>query len=271
MTPISIFVKCGFVQMLCALSFLLFKIFGKDTNAGTAGTFAFIAIGLYAITGTLLLCLSSHPKNLFLILSANISTLLSLNGASGLTVFALVTIFSDPYYNQRVNQQAIALLVNSLVMLFATLASTAKICRLWFCSSDAATDSLTNLHVTVRDNDRPTGAAGRITLLQLANERNTPSSQPGSAEDDDLFQHLITDGSEEEQTEDAPPSYQIATGKIPCTHCRFVTKNKKDFVEHFRRRPNHWSCVTCNRQFTKFEDFYIHVVRRHCNCPNGQN
>ena len=138
MKAVSILVKCGTVQMLCAVSFLLFKIFASNT----AGTFGVIAIVLYAITGTTLLCLSCHPKNLFLVLSANIFTLLALLGASGLTVIAVVTIHYDPTHNnQQVNQQAIVLLVNSLVMLSATLASTSKICWLWFCTSDTATDS----------------------------------------------------------------------------------------------------------------------------------
>ena len=264
MKAVSILVKCGIVQMLCAVSFLLFKIFASNT----AGTFGVIAIVLYAITGTTLLCLSCHPKNLFLVLSANIFTLLALLGASGLSVIAGVTIHYDPTHNnQKVNQQAIVLLVNSLVMLSATLASTSKICWLWFCTSDAGSDSsLTNLHVRVRDNGGPNGASR--STLQVVNERKTPSRQPSSVEDN-LFQHLITGGSEEEETEDAPPSYLIATGKIPCTHCRFTTRNKKDFVEHFRRTPDHWSCVACKTQFAEFKDFYRHVVSP--NCQNSEN
>ena len=197
MSSVSILCGCGFIQLLCAVSFLFFKIFEQ---------FA-IAIVLYALTGIILLCLSCHQKNIFLVLSANIFTLLSLFASSGLAVFALVPIFSDHHKKADI-QQTSALLAISLVMLFATLASMTKICRLWFCSSDAAIDSssLTKIHVRVRDNGGPSGVSSTPTrvssTIQVEDERNTQSaSQPGS-EEDDLFQHLITDGSEEEQTED---------------------------------------------------------------------
>ena len=202
MSSVSILCGCGFIQILCAVSFLFFKIFEQ---------FA-IAIVLYALTGIILLCLSCHQKNIFLVLSANIFTLLSLFASSGLAVFALVPIFSDQYKKADI-QQTSALLAISLVMLFVTLASMMKICRLWFCSRDAAIDSssLTKIHVRVRDNGGPTGVSSTPTsstptrvssTIQVEDERNAQSaSQPGS-EEDDLFQHLITDGSEEEQTED---------------------------------------------------------------------
>ena len=197
MSSVSILCGCGFIQLLCAVSFLFFKIFEQYA----------IAIVLYALTGIILLCLSCHQKNIFLVLSANIFTLLSLFASSGLAVFALVPIFSDHHKKADI-QQTSALLAISLVMLFATLASMTKICRLWFCSSDAAIDSssLTKIHVRVRDNGGPSGVSSTPTrvssTIQVEDERNAQSaSQPGS-EEDDLFQHLITDGSEEEQTED---------------------------------------------------------------------
>ena len=197
MSSVSILCGCGFIQLLCAVSFLFFKIFEQ---------FA-VAMVLYALTGIILLCLSCHQKNIFLVLSANIFTLLSLFASSGLAVFALVPIFSDHYKKADIKQTS-GLLAISLVMLFTTLASMMKICRLWFCSSDAAIDSssLTKIQVSVRDNGGPSGVSSTPTrvssTIQVEDERNAQSeSQPGS-EEDDLFQHLITDGSEEEQTED---------------------------------------------------------------------
>ena len=100
MESASTLVKCGFVQILCAISLLLFKILGNSVTYNYKETLHqhfqsrakviplvhvdVASIVLYAITGVLLLCLSSRTKNLCLILSVNISTLLSLFGASGL-------------------------------------------------------------------------------------------------------------------------------------------------------------------------------------------
>ena len=226
---VPLLVKCGLVQFLCSLSLLLLKIFGN----GAVASFAVVAIILYAIAGALLLCLGSFTKNIFVVLSANISTLLSLIVALGLAIYVAVVeipkqyepLVGDPPVELH---QEIALLVNSLLMLSATAASTMKVFRLWFCSRDAASDSETNPHVIVRSNWDSSSAS--TSTLEVADERNLPSRQPGSVEDY-LFQHLISDSSEEDQTEDSPPSYQIATSKNPCNRCTFETKNKRDFVK----------------------------------------
>ena len=243
---VPLLVKCGLVQFLCSLSLLLLKIFGN----GAVSSFAVVAIILYAIAGALLLCLGSFTKNLFVVLSANISTLLSLMVALGLAIYVAVVEIPKQYKPWVGDlHQEIALLVNSLLMLSATAASTMKVFRLWFCSRDAASDSETIPHVIVRSNwDSPSAST---STLEVADERNLPSRQPGSVEDY-LFQHLISDSSEEDQTEDSPPSYQIATSKNPCNRCKFETKNKRDFVEEFRKRSAHWSCGDCERQLSTF-------------------
>ena len=110
-----------------------------------------------------------------------------------------------------------------------------------------------------------------VTQPSKNHERNTRSSQAAAEAEDDLFQYFTTDGSEAEENGDAPPPYHIATGTIPCKHCRFTAKNRNDFVEHFQKRPDHWSCLACQRGFTTFKDFYRHIVRRRCNRSNGQN
>ena len=127
MESASTLVKCGFVQILCAISLLLFKVLGNSVTYNYKETLHqhfqsrakvillvhvdSAAIALYV----LLLCLSSRTKNLCLILS--ISTLLSLFGASGLTIFALVAILSDPSEGTPANLlQAIVVLLNSLVI-----------------------------------------------------------------------------------------------------------------------------------------------------------
>ena len=221
---VPLLVKCGLVQFLCSLSLLILKIFGNDAIS----SFAVVAIILYAITGALLLCLGSFTKNIFVVLSANISTLLSLMVALGLAIYVAVVelpkqyeplVLGDPPVDLH---QEIALLVNSLLMLSATAASTMKVFRLWFCSRDAASDSETNPHVIVRGNCDSSSAS--TSTLEVADERNLPSRQPGSVEDY-LFQHLISDSSEEDQTED---SYQIATSK---NRCKSETKNKRDIFE----------------------------------------
>ena len=103
----------------------------------------------------------------------------------------------------------------------------------------------------------------QTTTLHVSNERDVAPSQ---STEDDLFQDFMTAGSEEEQHGEAPPPYHIATGRIPCKHCRFTAKSQKEFIEHFQRRPDHWSCLGCKRRFTTFKDFYGHiVVRRQCN------
>ena len=228
MESASTLVKCGFVQILCAVSLLLFKIFGNSVTYNYRETLHqhfqsrakviplvhvdVAAIALYAITGVLLLCLSSRTKNLCLILSVNISTLLSLVGASGLTIFALVAILSDPSEGTPANLlQAIFVHLNSLVMLTATMVSTMEIWRISFYSSNAAMDSLTIVNVNVRGN-RSLRSGPRSTL-QVANERNTPSSQPA---ENNFSQHFTTDArSEEDENGEAPPPYHIATGKFP--------------------------------------------------------
>ena len=276
MESASTLVECGLVQILCAVFLLLFKILGNSVTYNYKETLHqhyedhsgshfqsrakviplvhvdVASIVLYAITGVLLLCLSSRTKNLCLILSVNISTLLSLFGASGLTIFALVAILSDPSEGTPVNLlQAIFVLLNSLVMLIATMVSTMEIWRISFYSSNAAMDSLTNVNVNVRGNRSP--PSGPRSTLQVANERNTPSSQPAEA---NVSQHFTPDAkSGEDENGEAPPPYHIATGKFPCKHCRFTAKNKNNFIEHFQRRPDHWSCLFCKRRFTTFKDY----------------
>jgi len=290
MDSVSTLVKCGFVQMCCAVSFLLFKILGNNvttrnyketlhlryqdqrwshfqsrvTSVIPMDYVDVAAIALYAVTGVLVLCLGSRTKNLCLILSVNISTLLSLLAASGLTIFALVAILGGHPPNLLL--RAIFVLLNSLVMLLATMASTMEIWRISFCSRNAGMDNPTNLQVSVRGS-RSLPSPPRSTV-RVANERNTTLSQP--AAEDNLFQYLTTDGSEAEENGDAPPPYHIATGRIPCKYCRFTAKNKNDFVEHYRRKPDHWSCLACKRRFATFKDFYKHIiVRRRCNGSNG--
>ena len=279
MESTSTLTKCGFVQLCCALSFLIFKILGNNVTYSYKETShqryqdhrgshfqsrtTFIplvhvdvgAIVLYAVTGLLLLCLSSRTKNLCLILSVNLSTLFSLFGASGLTVFALLAILVEPRDQPAFLLRAIVVLCNSLVMLLATIASTMEIWRISFCSTNPTMESPTN---------QPD--SGPRSTLQVANERNTTSSQV--AAEDDLFQHFTTRGSEGDEQ---PPPYHIATGRIPCKHCRFTAKDKKDFVEHFKRKPDHWSCLACKRGFTTFRDFSRHIVRKRCNQSDGQN
>merc|ERR1712165_489024 len=119
----STLVKCGLLQLLCAVSFLFFKIFGNNvtfnykesieiwsrnyvgshTQSTTIHLDA-VAIVLYAITGLLLCyCWISSTKNLRLSIlmkfSLNISIFFSLFLSSGLFAFALVTIFGDPKSN----------------------------------------------------------------------------------------------------------------------------------------------------------------------------
>ena len=127
MESASTLLKCAFVQILCAVSLLLFKILGNSVAYNYKETlhqryqghrgFHFqsrtkviplvhvdiAAIVLYAITGFVLLCLSSRTKNLCLILCVNISTLLSLFGSSGLTIFPLVAILSEPISERSAN------------------------------------------------------------------------------------------------------------------------------------------------------------------------
>ena len=114
--------------------------------------------------------------------------------------------------------------------------------------------------------NRASGPPGppQTTTLHVSNERDVAPSQ---STEDDLFQDFMTAaGSEEEQNGEAPPPYHIATGRIPCKHCRFTAKSQREFIEHFQRRPAHWSCLGCKRRFTTFKDFYRHiVVRRQCN------
>ena len=281
MDSVSNLVKCGFVQLCCAISFLLLKILGNNMTYNYKETLHQIwfhfqsrattlvhgdvaAIVLYTVTGVLLLCLTSRTNNMCLIISVIVSTLLSLFAASGLTVFSLVAILTG---QPPILLLPAIVLLNSLVMLLATMASTMEIWRISFCNSNAAMDNMTNLQVGVECN-RSLPSAPRSTF-QVANERNTTSSQPSTGEN--LFQYFTTDCSEAEQNGDAPPPYHIATGRFPCKHCRFTAKNKNDFVEHFRRKPDHWSCLACKRQFTTFKDFSRHMVRRRCNQPDGPN
>jgi len=290
----STLIKCGFVQLCCALSFVLFKILGNNVTynykemlhrryqdhrgyhfQSTTTVIPIVhvdvaAIVLYALTGLLLLCLSSRTKNLCLVLSVNFATLLSLVAASGLAVFALLAILSSGE-QPLIPLVAIVVLCNSLVMLLATIASTMEIWRISFCSSNSSMDSPTTPHVSDRGNRSQLPSAPRSTL-QVANERNTTSSQP--AAEDDFFQHFTTDGGEEvgrSTGEEQPPPYHIATGRIPCKHCSFTARDKNDFIEHFRRKPDHWSCLACKRGFTTFKDFSRHIVRRGCNQSDGQN
>ena len=173
-------------------------------------------------------------------------------GAS-LIVFALVAISAirDPSEGIPANLlQAIFVLLNSLVMLIATMVSTMEIWQISFYSSNAAMDSLTNVHVSVTGNRGPPG--GPRSTLQVANERNSPSSQPA---EDNFSQNFTTDARSEEDIGESPPPYHIATEKFPCKHCRFTATNKNNFVEHFQRRPDHWSCRFCQRRFTTFKDY----------------
>ena len=97
-------------------------------------------------------------------------------GAS-LIVFALVAISAirDPSEGIPANLlQAIFVLLNSLVMLIATMVSTMEIWQISFYSSNAAMDSLTNVHVSVTGNRGPPGGprstlqvAMRVTRLQV--------------------------------------------------------------------------------------------------------
>jgi len=285
MGSVSTLIKCGFVQICCAVSLLLFKILDTTTYKyketlhlpyqekarqqlfhRSMWIVDVAAIFLYAVTGILLMCLSSRTKNFCLILIVNISTLLSLLAASGLFIFALDAILSGSSDQPAILLEAIVVLVNSLVMLTATMVSTLEIWRISFNRSNSAIDSQTNIHVS---GTNPSGAPR--SRIQVANERNTRSSQPFATAEDDLFQYFTTDGSEAEENGDAPPPYHIATGTIPCKHCRFTAKNKNDFVKHFQRRPDHWSCLACKKGFTTFKDFYRHIVRKRCNRSNGQN
>jgi len=132
-------------------------------------------------------------------------------------------------------------------------------------------DSPTNPQVSDRGNRSQLPSAPRSTL-QVANERNTTPCQPA---EDDFFQHFTTNGSEEVRRstggEEQPPPYHVATGRIPCKHCSFTARDKSDFIEHFRRKPDHWTCLACKRGFTTFKDFSRHIVSRRCNQSNGQN
>jgi len=298
MESISTLVKCGFVQLCCAVSFLLFKILGNNvtftynyketfhrqyqdhrgyhfqSRATTSGITVHVdvaAIVLYALTGLLLLCLSSRTKNLCLVLSVNLATLLSLIAASGLAVIALLVILTSGELTS-ILLRAIFVLCNSLVLLLVTIASTREIWRISCCSSsNASMDSPTNPQVSDRGNRSQLPSAPRSTL-QVANERNTTPCQPA---EDDFFQHFTTNGSEEVRRstggEEQPPPYHVATGRIPCKHCSFTARDKSDFIEHFRRKPDHWSCLACKRGFTTFKDFSRHIVRRRCNQSDGQN
>ena len=115
------------LKILCAVSLLLFKILGNSVTYNYKETLHqryqyhsgshfesrakviplfhvdIAAIVLYAITGVLLLCKSCRTKNLCLILCVNISTLLSLFGSSGLTIFPLVAILSEPISERSAN------------------------------------------------------------------------------------------------------------------------------------------------------------------------
>merc|ERR1711953_683232 len=303
----STLVKCGLLQLLCAVSFLFFKIFGNNvtfnykesieilfrdyvrshTQSTTIHLDA-VATVLYAITG-LLLCycwISSTKKlrlSILLKFSLNISIFFSLFLSFGLFAFALFALVGDPKFQRSTPWRAIFVNINSLVMLSTLIASTVAILRDSFCRSNDATDdeSLANQDVrggrhislstmshipTLYQIPSPRNRVSvppQTTTLHVSNERDVAPSQ---STEDDLFQDVMTAGSEEEQHGEAPPPYHIATGRIPCKHCRFTATSQKDFIEHFRRRPDHWSCLACKRRFTTFKDFYRHiVVRRQCN------
>merc|ERR1711944_73672 len=283
MGSVSILVKCGFVQMCCAVSLLLLKILGfnnvgleetldlrytlhQDHRGKTQITWEsdfqnratviplvhvdIAAIVQYAVTGILLMCLSSRTKNFCLILFVNISTLLSLFAASVFTIFALLAILShsrhqllnDSRDDPAILLQAIVVLVNSLVMLLATIPSTTEIWQISFYSKNAATERLTTLSVRGSRSVTTTLSSG----LEVAVEMDTAGSSG-----DDFFQYFTNDDSEEEQSGEAPPPYHIATGKIPCKHCGFMAENKNGFVEHFQIRPDHWSCLVCKKRFSQ--------------------
>merc|ERR1712130_189379 len=142
-----------------------------------------------------------------------------------------------------------------------------EICRVSLGSSNAAIESSSNVHV--RGKASIPRASPRSTL-QIADERNTTSSEVEAEEE--LFQHFTSRIEVEHRGDDEqPPPYHIATGKIPCKHCRFRTQDKNDFVQHFRRKPDHWSCLACKKKFTTFKDFSKHIVRRSCNPFNSRN
>merc|ERR1712241_1147109 len=305
----STLVKCGLLQLLCAVPFLFFKIFGNNVtfnykesveirfrnHAGshtqsTTIHLDAVAIVLYTITG-LLLCycwISSTKKlriSILMKFSLNISIFFSLFLSSGLFAFALVNIFGDPKFQRSTPWRAIFVNINSLVMLSTLVASTVAILRDSFCRSNDPTDdeSLANQDVRVGRHISPSTISHIPTLYQIPSPRNRASGPPGPPQtttlhvsnerdvapsqstEDDLFQDFMTAGSEEEQHGEAPPPYHVATGRIPCKHCRFTATSQKEFIEHFQRRPDHWSCLGCKRRFTTFKDFYRHVVRRQCN------
>merc|ERR1711953_881712 len=302
----STLVKCVLLQLLCAVSFLFFKIFGNNVTFNYKDSIEIwsrnhvqsttihldaVAIALYAITGLLLCyCWISNTKKLRLSIllkfRLNISIFFSLFLSFGLFAFALVEIFGDPKFQRSTPWRAIFVNINSLVMLSTLIASTVAILRDSFCRSNDATDdeSLTNQDVRGGRHISPSTISHIPTLYQIPSPRNRASVPPGPPQattlhvsnerdvapsqstEDDLFQDVMTAGSEEEQHGEAPPPYHVATGRIPCKHCRFTAKSQKDFIEHFRRRPDHWSCLACKRRFTTFKDFYRHiVVRRQCN------
>ena len=133
------------------------------------------AMVLYAVTGALLVCLTSRTKNLScLILSVNISTLVSLFAASAFTGFTIFAFFaiSDSSGGSDL-KQAIGVLLNSLVMLLATSISTIQIWQISFKQRrNAATDSRTNIHVSVPGNRSLTSEPR--SRLEVADEGNRP-------------------------------------------------------------------------------------------------
>ena len=154
MTSVAILVICGSLQLLCALSSLLLNLRSNEEKIVKAFDLDFVAIFLYATNGILLLSLIQRKKNMWwvsLSLLANISTVLSLIAAGVLLVMALLAIQNPPPH-----YEAIVLFANSLLMLFASLASTKTVCALWFCTGgdreDIDVEALVNLHVLIEDN-----------------------------------------------------------------------------------------------------------------------
>ena len=153
MTSVAILVICGSIQLLCALTSLLTNLRSNEEKIVKAFDLDFVAIFLYTTNGILLLNLAGRKKNLWWVpLLANISTVLSLLAAGGLVVMALLAIQNHPPH-----YEAIVLFANSLLMLFASLASTKTVCALWFCTGgdreDIDVEALVNLHVLIDDND----------------------------------------------------------------------------------------------------------------------
>merc|ERR1711953_1155478 len=116
----STLVKCVLLQLLCAVSFLFFKIFGNNVTFNYKDSIEIwsrnhvqsttihldaVAIALYAITG-LLLCycwISSTKKlrlSILLKFSLNISIFFSLFLSSCLFAFALFALVGDPKFQR---------------------------------------------------------------------------------------------------------------------------------------------------------------------------